>query len=103
MNEFPGIFKTDFFNGVLSLTKKTWLKLLYAYIIYYVTMLVLGGLFALVAIMGSMDLSFFADMIGNPNPSPEDYNKLLAQLNLLKTTTTEQIKNNIEEHLTQQN
>jgi hypothetical protein len=86
MSEFPSIFKTDFFNGVFSLTKKTWLKLLYAYIMYYVAMMVLGGLFALVAIMGSMDLSFFAEMIGNPNPSPEDSLFFIQQFSDMVTT-----------------
>lgn len=72
MSTYINLFKTDFFNGVFSLSKKTWLKLLFAYLMYYFSMLILGGIFALIAVMGSVDLSFFSELIGNPNPSPEE-------------------------------
>lgn len=72
MNHYINLFKSDFFNGVFALSKKTWLKLLFAYLIYYLSMLILGGIFALIAMVGSVDLSFFSELIGNPNPSPED-------------------------------
>lgn len=72
MSTYINLFKTNFFNGVFSLSKKTWLKLLFAYLMYYFSMLILGGIFALIAVMGSVDLSFFSELIGNPNPSPEE-------------------------------
>ena len=72
MSAYINLFKTDFFNGVFSLSKKTWLKLLFAYLMYYLSMLILGGISATIAIMGSVDLSFFSELIGNPNPSPEE-------------------------------
>ncbi|MDF1672315.1 MAG: hypothetical protein P1U41_02355 [Vicingaceae bacterium] len=72
MNNYINLFKSDFFSGVLAVTKKTWLKVLYAYLMYYFSMLILGGLFALVAISSSIDLSFFTKNLGNPNPSQQE-------------------------------
>lgn len=72
MNNYINLFKSDFFSGVLAVTKKVWLKVLYAYIMYYVAMLILGGLFALIALTSSVDLSFFTENIGNPNPSQQE-------------------------------
>lgn len=72
MNNYINLFKSDFFSGVLAVTKKTWLKVLYAYLMYYFSMLILGGLFALVAISSSIDLSFFTENLGNPNPSQQE-------------------------------
>ena len=67
----PSIFKTDFFNGVFGLVKKTWLRLLYAYLMYYGATIILGGIFVAIAFVSSIDLSFFAELMDNPNPSPE--------------------------------
>ena len=72
MNNYINLFKSDFFSGVLAVTKKTWLKVLYAYLMYYFSMLILGGLFALIALTSSVDLSFFTENIGNPNPSQQE-------------------------------
>ena len=72
MNNYINLFRSDFFSGVLAVTKKTWLKVLYAYLMYYFSMLILGGLFALIAISSSIDLSFFTKNLGNPNPSQQE-------------------------------
>jgi hypothetical protein len=72
MNNYINLFRSDFFSGVLAVTKKTWLKVLYAYLMYYFSMLILGGLFALVALTSSIDLSFFTKNLGNPNPSQQE-------------------------------
>ncbi|MCB0400648.1 MAG: hypothetical protein KDD41_01050 [Flavobacteriales bacterium] len=64
------LFKTDFFTGLSNLTKKIWKKVLLAYAIYYVSSMVLAGIFALIAFMGVVDLNMFSDMVGSS--SPED-------------------------------
>lgn len=72
MNSIINQFKSDFFNGVLTLVKKSWTKILFAYLMYYFSMLILGGIFALIAIVGSVDTAFFTEMLSNPSPSQAD-------------------------------
>ncbi len=86
MSDILQLFKTDFFSGVLAIFKQTWKKILFSYLIYYVGMLIIGGVFTMIALMGSLDLSFFSEVIGNPNPSPEDSLFMIQQLSEMLTT-----------------
>lgn len=58
-------FKEDFFTGLLNLTKKTGIKMLYAYLIYYGAAMIIGVLFMLIAFLGSMDMTYFTDALMN--------------------------------------
>ncbi len=78
MNYFQQKFRTDFFNAVFELTKKTWLNITYAHLIYTGVFFVIGGAIAAVGIMLAPDLAIFADIF--KNPSPEDSLLLLQQL-----------------------
>jgi len=78
MNEYQKRFRSDFFNAVFDLAKKTWLNITYAHLIYTGVFFVLGGIIAAVAIMEFSDLSVFAEMFNNP--SPEDSLLLIQQL-----------------------
>jgi hypothetical protein len=68
MNSYLNLFKTDFFSGVLAVTKKTWLKITYGYSIYYMAALMFGGIFAAIALLGAVDADFFSDILSNPDP-----------------------------------
>jgi len=68
MGNYINLFKTDFFSGVFALTKKTWLKITYAYAIYYVAALIMGGIFVAIALLGSFDADIFSEMLKNPDP-----------------------------------
>lgn len=68
MDNYIDLFKTDFFSGVFAVAKKTWLKITYAYSIYYMSALLIGGIFAAIALLGVMDADFFNDILQNPSP-----------------------------------
>ncbi len=68
MINYYDLFKNDFFSGVSALTKKTGKRILWAYLIYYGSSLVMAGIFAAIALLGVLDLSFFADMLADPSP-----------------------------------
>ena len=68
MSNYINQFKEDFFSGVFSLSKKTWLKITYAYTIYYVAALIVGLIFAAIALLGVIDTDFFSDILSNPDP-----------------------------------
>ena len=67
-NNYINLFRTDFFSGVFAVAKKTWLKITYAYSIYYMSALLIGSLFAVVALLGVVDDDFFGDILGDPTP-----------------------------------
>jgi hypothetical protein len=68
MNNYINLFKTDFFSGVFAIAKKTWLTITYAYSIYYFAALLIGGIFAAIALLGAVDADFFNDILSDPNP-----------------------------------
>jgi hypothetical protein len=78
MNYFQQKFRADFFTAIFELTKRTWLNITYAHLIYTLIFFVIGGAIAAVGIMLAPDLAVFADMF--KNPSPEDSILLLQQL-----------------------
>lgn len=78
MNYFQQKFRTDFFTAIFELTKKTWLNITYAHLIYTGVIFVIGGVIAAVGIMMAPDLAVFSDLF--KNPSPEDSILLLQQL-----------------------
>lgn len=68
MDNYINLFKTDFFSGVFAVTKKTWLKITYAYSIYYMSALLIGGIFAVIALLGVVDDDFFSAILNDPTP-----------------------------------
>ncbi len=84
MENYISLFKTDFFNGLIALSKKTWLKITYSYSIYYGAAIIIGLMFAGIALLGVFDKELFTDMMGSP--SPEDSLLLLQQISDLILT-----------------
>ncbi|PCJ25293.1 MAG: hypothetical protein COA97_08200 [Flavobacteriales bacterium] len=84
MNNYINLFKTDFFSGVIALSKKTWLNITYAYSIYYLGVLVIGGIFIAIAFLGAFDTEIFSEMLNNP--SPEDSLMIFQQISDLILT-----------------
>jgi hypothetical protein len=78
MSEYQKRFKNDFFSAIFDLTKKTWLKITYAHLIYTGVFFILGGLITAIALLGVPDLNIFADVF--TNPSPEESLLLIEQL-----------------------
>jgi hypothetical protein len=68
MVNYINLFKTDFFSGVFAVAKKAWLKITYAYSIYYISALLIGGLLAAIALLGVVDADFFEDILDDPTP-----------------------------------
>jgi hypothetical protein len=87
MNNYQANFRTDILNTIFKLTGKTWLNILYAYLIYSVSFLILGGVIAGVAFLGLIDIDNLPSIIDNSrNPSPEEALLMLNDLSSMVLT-----------------